>query len=660
MESPSTTQITLAPARLSLRSDQTDVPVSSWGRINDVTSQQVYIHRSPYILTCLDASSSEILGRYLYEIDSSEPKLLAEDDFAPEDARQSTLFFHGWLLTVSDEHAPTYFRSLAEFMAHAQRVADSTGNSFALTVLDKAPEGQDVLEFTPALAAEEQTENDTFESRLASAPVLTEEFEPVIVQAAPIEAPETDTAEEATVSNETVETAEPEHEPGQVAIAPDMLTEAVQDLDEPTEEPFGNTDEEVEEEAESGLIRYTPLDEMFTVQDEDEEDEDAAPRFNRRRLLTITGIVLGASILSGGALAGYSYYQATSESEGPATTALSQTRLDVPAGYLQQPAWTLPIPDGARVHASQAATVIIDRQTLTIFSNSTGKELRAVTSEWEVATIDETIIDGNPAIVWFNADKTKLTAWYTTDAASEGTLITADIPSGSKVTRPSAEIMVKDRQGRIYRLTHEGLKQYKAPEGLTPWAFSDTGLISIGYDVPVEVSDAEGTQVSATTLLAPETGYTMLQWISASNGYAASIWAQDLNNVTDQTPVKLVIHSLETGQSTEVIDTPYQDVEPAENVRDWKIGQGSDLATYGDFIFSLRTGTLQTSLPNGTTALQAKGTIGLAEASNGATYIFQGTEPGYSLANKVILAQTSSLLIAQSANRVVAYPATLS
>lgn len=666
MESNRQTQITLAPNRLSLRSDQTDVTVSTWGRVNTVTAQQVTIHQSPYILTCLDANSSEILGTYLYEQGSTEPKLLADPAEAPAAARRSTLFFHGWLLSVSEDHAPTYFRSLKDFTTHAQRVADSTGTAFKLTVKDQSPEDDALLTFTPETESQE-LEEETFQSRLAAAPVMTEEVEPKVVQATPIQADTSESEPEEpeepvapTVQNGTVEEGP--------SIEPDRPASVHSPAEAPDPEEPATAPEQTQEQAEEEhpqMIRYSTLEEMFSDQqetDEDEDNEKPAPR-RKRLLLTTLGVLAACSVLGASAFAGISLYQASTEASTlPTATAVSQTVVDLPVGYTQQPAWTLPIPDGARVHSSQAATAIIDGKTITLYSNATGKEIRSVTGDEEIAVIDETAIDGKPGIVWLNADKTKLTAWIADESNAEGKIITADLPAGATVTRPSAEIIIKDSQAQVFRLTQEGLKQYQSPQGLSPWAFTDKGLVSLGYDVPSEVTDPAGQAVAAIDLVSPEAGYSMLQWVSIGNDYAASIWAQNLNSVTDQSQVKLVIHSLSSGQPVEVIDGPLQSLEPTidSTERSWVIGQGNDLATYGPYIFSLRTGKLQTVLPNGTTGLPAKGTFGLASAPNGATYIFQGTEAGYTLSNKIILAQSGSTLITQAGNRVVAYPATLS
>ena len=663
MESNRQTQITLAPNRLSLRSDQTDVTVSTWGRVNTVTAQQVTIHQSPYILTCLDANSSEILGTYLYEQGSTEPKLLADPAEAPPAARRSTLFFHGWLLSVSEDHAPTYFRSLKDFTTHAQRVADSTGTAFELTVKDQSPKDDALLTFTPETESQE-LEEETFQSQLAAAPVMTEEVEHKVVQAAPIQAetsePEPEEPVAPTVQNGTVEEVP--------SIEPDLPTSPSSPVEAPAPEEPAPAPEQTQEQTEEErpqMIRYSTLEEMFSGQQETEEDEDdekPAPR-RKRPLLTTLGVLAACSVLGASAFAGISLYQAnTDASTLPTATAISQTVADLPVGYTQQPIWTLPIPDGARVHSSQAATAIIDGKTITLYSNATGKEIRSITGDEEIAAIDETTIDGKPGIVWLNADKTKLTAWSADESNAESKLITADLPAGATVTRPSAEIIIKDPQANVFRLTQEGLKQYQSPQGLSPWAFIDKGLVSLGYDVPSEVTDPAGQAVAAIDLTAPEAGYSMLQWVSIGNDYAASIWAQNLNSVTDQSQVKLVIHSLSSGQPVEVIDGPLQSLEPTidSTERSWVIGQGNDLATYGPYIFSLRTGKLQTVLPNGTTGIPAKGTFGLASAPNGATYIFQGIEAGYTLSNKIILAQSGSTLIAQAGNRIVAYPATLS
>lgn len=149
----------------------------------------------------------------------------------------------------------------------------------------------------------------------------------------------------------------------------------------------------------------------------------------------------------------------------------------------------------------------------------------------------------------------------------------------------------------------------------------------------------------------------MNQWVALSQKVALSVWSQELEP-TPKTPALLVTHSLTTGEVLDTVETAFGDIEPGTT---WTIGQGNRLATYQNRVFSLTDGQYIATIPSSLSTPAAKGNLVVATDSEGKRqYLFSGDTPGYALNQKFLLAQTSTLLITQSGNRVVAYPATLS
>lgn len=622
-------EIILEPERMSLCIDQTDVPVENWQRIEEIINQQCLIHESDFLLSVQDFNSSEVLAQYLVSYNSG--MTLCEDTHNPQ-ANQlplASLFVHRWTLHVPG-HTPASFRSLRDFLAHAQSVSDNTGNEFSVSIAKVLPYEELHKEFVPTQEVDETSSTGEFEAQLS----------------APFELP----SDEPASSSEIAELEASEVNEPTVAFA------TVEDAD----------DSNTQEPSELGHSTPTPLlEELMSpvpqaaVHDE-EYLEPEMPRWKPSRRTVLLGAlgVGGLALLGGGTAATLTYLSNDSANKKPEATEITNEVKDLPEGYSKQPSYSLAIPEGARVHATEAAVAIIDNQKITFYDPTNGQEIRSINTHDEIAIIDETHIDGEPSIIWLNTEKSVLKAWNPT-IGKDGQIVTVSLPADSAVSRGGQNLLITSSD-KAQTLTKTGLHDFKYPLDMTPWSMGKDGLLSIGYDMPVEVTTAQGEIVRSVELSAPNAQERMLQWVAAGNGYTASLWAENISSLSDpKKPVKLLIHSLDNGEITAQVNGTYADLAPSDALI-WKFGQNNRLAAYGQYIFSLSTGELTAVVPDNLSPLTPKGIFAIGQSETGATYVFEEKNPGYALANKYILAQTTTHLITQSGNRVVAYQSTLS
>lgn len=672
-----TQAITLTPQRYLLTVDGAELPYTSWEEITQEVKRQASIHNCHYSLICYDAADEEILERFFFHrqgkitaVTAQEletPTALAGKDRFSLPVRSATLKYQDWELFIESVQSRSIFRSLRLFTQNAELVAQGNNRRFTTEILGLSPlQESKTLVFGQEEPETTADDTNSFVTQLTHRPVQQEDYQPPQrvpqndqnmeqIQSALEESSEELPEEESTVSNETV---------GQ------------EDEDEATE-PANTSDDEAGIDSETFPKEETTIEapgrnEEATLLEDFFSDTNAEEHLKRRSHraslknplksfnLTSKKVLIPLSLSASVLLAAATGVGLQSLNHGPGNTATAQSAIsdisqDLPEGYSNQPAWTTPIPESAEVLASEAALAIIHGNTVTLHSLTDGKPIDTVESSWPISTIDETIIDGKNALVWLDETGTKLTSWHRDTDGNPHTQ-TLDLPEGAQVSKNSEELLVQT-DTQVYRLTTQGLKTYPVPTGLTPFAFAPEGLISIGYDVPVEITDADGAPVRSTNISSPAEGHIMNQWVAVGQAISLSVWSQELEP-TSKTPVLLTTHSLATGEVLDTIETTFGDIDPGTT---WTIGQGNRLATYQNRVFSLTDGKYIAAVPLSLSAPAAKGNLVVATASESKKqYLFSGDSPGYALNQKFLLAQTSTLLITQSGNRVVAYPATLS
>lgn len=658
-------EITLTPQSYLLTLDGADLLYPTWEKVVAEISRQISIHNCHYALTCIDAGDEATLERFFFHRDGAEalavsseqlenPAALTEGDELALPVRPAILKYQDWELFIKSVESRSLFRSLRQFTQNAEVVAEGNHRRFEVQVLGLNPSGEaKTLTFGEEEPETATDDTGSFVAQLAAQrPVQQEELPPRLISPAshaPLPQEPEEAPEESTAPNGAVEPTPEE------AQAPEV--EAVSEVEEEAEEA----------EPQPQPIIPAPEPVVFAplpVPQEEPAQKKPKPKvknplkgLNLKSKKVIIPLGISATILLA-AVAGMGIHALTDQPPQSMTqSAISDTGRDLPEGYSNQPAWTTPIPQDAEVMASSAALAIIKGQTITLHSLSNGQAIDTVESSWAIGTIDETLIDKRPALIWLDQAQTKLTSWQL-DAEGKPKTQSLDLPEGAEVSKISEEIMIQTKDKKVYRLTSQGLTPYQTPEGLTPFAFAPDGLISIGYDVPVEITDPEGKALRSINIASPAEGYAMSKWVAVSSSVALSIWSQQLDATAASTPVLLVTHSLATG---EVLDTEQTTLGAVDMENSWSLGQSNRLAIYQNRIFSLTDGKYISSVPANLATPTARGNLVTAtDADTKKQYVFSGEEAGYVLNQKYLLAQTGSLIITQSGNRAVAYPATLS
>lgn len=670
-----TQAITLTPQRYLLTVDGAELPYTSWEEITQEVKRQASIHNCHYSLICCDAADEEVLERFFFRRDGEvvpataqeieSPAALAGGDRFSLPVRSATLKYQDWELFIESMQSKSIFRSLRLFTQNAELVAQGNNRRFTTDVLGLSPlQESKTLVFgqeEPETAADD---TDSFVTQLTHRPVQQEDYQPPqpipqndqgmgqkqsALKGCSEELPE----QESTVSNETVGRYTQEDEATESSKTRDNEVAIDSEASSDEETTIEITDDEEEAALLEDFFSDAGAEERLKRRSRRTSLKSLNPTASKKALipLSLSAAVLLATVASMGV-----HTLTDQPTQSMIQSAISDSSRDLPEGYSNQPAWTTPIPQGAEVMASNAALAIIKGQTITLHSLSNGQPLDTVQSPWAISTIDETLIDEHPALVWLDQTQTKLTSWQLDAEGNPQTQI-LDLPEGAQVSKISEEIMIQTTD-QVYRLTSQGLTPYQASEGLTPFAFAPDGLISIGYDVPVEITDPEGKSLRSINIASPAEGYAMSKWVAVSASTTLSIWSQQLDATVASTPVLLATHSLTTG---EVLDTEQATLGAVDMETSWSIGQGNRLAIYQNRVFSLTDGQYISSVPASLSAPTARGNLVTATGTEtNKQYVFSGSEAGYILNQKFLLAQTGNLVIAQAGNRVVAYPATLS
>lgn len=317
-------------------------------------------------------------------------------------------------------------------------------------------------------------------------------------------------------------------------------------------------------------------------------------------------------------------------------------------GYSQRPAWNVTVPTGGNVFASNAGLAIVKDKTITLY-NDEGKKTREEKLAGERGFMVETQIGSDTAIAWQDGNTVK--AW-TPSMGAKKKLITASVDPKATITDNGSNLLIKE--GKTYStLTSKGKTGIKDTNGLDPKGVDAEGVISGGFDVPVNITSLDGKKSRDVVLNAPEENLTMHSWIAAGHGYAAVVWAEDPYATDDSTPVTVALSSLKNGDVAGTYKTTLGDAK----ARKWKAGQGGQEASYGDILFSLSDGSLLGQTPEGVTLKKIRGPLAQAE-QNGKTLIFRGAEPGYRFDGNVLAASPDQVVVLRG-QTVTAYQSEL-
>lgn len=660
----STAPLELAPSPLNLTYNGVSVPADNWQKARELMAQQVRINGVNLAFSITDRDGTH---HGSYSIDREGTIAAIEPAHHKKNAELTLV---EWAISTPSRKLIS-FPTLEKAFVHLQLVAEATKASIPITITGLNPNADSERVFSPTtvVTGEFETISTAELEKQMLEPHISREAEPV--QEAPVIASVAHTAE---LTDETeLEAVTPEETAEEdISSTTTVTNESVVSSDpepEPDTEEIAEVPSTYRESTLAGLLTSDPHEEHYD--DEDEPEGDKRKSFvssvaatsshlwnnQRKKVLIAGGSLLALLTISAAGIATVNVL-----SDNKPTTAsvqsISDSNTDVPAGYSTTSAWSVPIPADAKVQGTTAAAIIIDGRTLTLYDNQTGQKIRGIVSDYPISTIDETTIDGKPAIIWLNEDKTRISAWHQ-GLGADGDIITEKLPAKSQVTR-NGQMLTITASGKVYTLASDGLTEYTKPKDaeLTPWSISEEGLLSIGYDVPLKVTNPSGETVRSIDLTAPEKDYSMQTWVAAGNGYAASIWSKDVNKAEADQPVKLVIHNLSDGSVSTVIDGTYSELAPSEKQM-WKVGQGSTLASYGSYVFSLKDGSLVSQIDSSLSVLAPKGDFALGRSDAGNVYLFESHDEGYSLSGKYLLSQVPGMVITQKGGAMVAYPSSL-
>lgn len=364
----------------------------------------------------------------------------------------------------------------------------------------------------------------------------------------------------------------------------------------------------------------------------------------------ITGAGIAALLLSIGGISA----AIISNTDSTPTAGISDTVLSIPAGYSDQPIWSLNLPEGAFVKATTTATALITDETLSLYGSGNGEKIRDIPLESPIDTLGESTIDGQPALIWRTGNT--LHAW-TTNAGNQGEILTTELELGTTLSGTGQEVLALTPNSAAI-LTSKGLQPYAVPADFTAIAATDKGVIAGNFNPTVLTISPKGDTLAETNLSAPHPEQHLHSWKHANQHITATVWAENPDAICEQNDssgcdeeVTLALHNLTDGTITSSYDLTLEDVTALP----WIEGEGGQYGALGSYVFDENTGQQITVLPKGMAVEKIKGRFSMTTKDDGTPLIFHSTHEGYQL-NIVLLAQTDSAVIVQQGDRVVAYP----
>lgn len=629
--------IVVVPAQRAITFGQTTVPVNSTAQAVKFCQDQAAILRNNYRINIIDVNDKTEFSRYYISPEGSHgTRKTSVDSTCP--VIEAPLYIDGWKLVIDDTVRETFY-TLKEFLSHCQSIADTYVVSFKVMAVDVTPSQQQVeLKFRPTAAQEPADDIDTGKLGLL---LVEKESEPLqqatqIVAGGPgneelLPVPDV-LVDEAPLAGEDSE-AEPTPEPEAIPEAEDEPTDQRETLDEL-------------------LLSSEPQND-----DWGSEEEQKAFRFpafvkSRKVMAAGAGLLIAVPLVCGFA------YSAVTRADTPKPVEFTTSSVSIPQGYENVAQWSLPIPEDSRVHVGKAATALISSTEIKLYSNQTGELLRTVQisepiSEDSKNVIGSTIINGKDALIWEVGNQISV---FTADMGKDGSLITAKVESNPTIyaSGTSPLITIEDK---VYTVIESGLKEFKAPAGLTPMAVDEQTLVSGGFDVPIQLIHLDGSSQERSLSPVSEDLY-LNSYIHVGKGLVSSIWAEDplaqcseTSQAACDSEAFLVVHSLESGEVTFSAETTLGEAKNAP----WVDGYQGNVAVLGKFLIDPEGHSIGI-LPEGQKAEKVKGYFVQTSAEGRSAYIDASASPASgSYMNSVILAQTDQSIIVQQGESINAY-----
>lgn len=613
-----TPQLQLSPSSFTVKIDGVTIESQTWDKALSLLSQQAAIRRQPVTFGVYDAEAEP---QVIFTIDS-QGQVTRQEPGSPE---RAALLLSDWAISRIDGPTLITFTSAAAATSHIQLVAD----------IARAP--IPVLLTGYYLHNEEKNFIPDGAGSGSKAALSQEELESNLLSA--------DLSQPATGEVPHVE------EPTPAADTADTCSTV----------PAGT------EELTAQSLSDTPEPEPAYLFEEPEQTKPSKPPFWQRlsaaaskietpafleptRNKVIAGVGVAALVLTIGGIS----TAIIANSDNAETAGISQTVLSVPAGYSEQPLWSLALPEDTYVKATNVATALITDQTLSLYDSATGDKIRDIPLDAPISTLGEATIGDAKALIWRTGNT--LHAW-TADTGAEGELITAELPANSTLSGTGQAVLVLTPDSAAV-LTPEGLTPYEVPADYTAMAATNNGIIAGNFSSTVLTIDPQGQAIGQINLTAPHEGQSLHSWKHADATISVTIWAQNPEAVCETSDtsgckeeVTVAVHNLADGQVAASYDMTLEDVAALG----WVDGEGDKYGALGSYVFDEATGQQVTVLPDGLTVEKIKGRFSMTTAKDGAGLIFHSNNDGYQLSS-VLLAETDNAAIVQQGDRVVAYP----
>lgn len=324
-----------------------------------------------------------------------------------------------------------------------------------------------------------------------------------------------------------------------------------------------------------------------------------SPRNRPQRLkkITVPGLVLiGLAILMVGAFVVPNIVPVDS-SETPQTIGSEQqlnpaSELsvddtdDVVPGFDNSPTWETEVPKRASVTASDRGVLLVYKNRLEVLDADTGKTRYKTTIDEAPTFAVDTVIDGQPALLWQSGD----TAEALFDGEKEPK--SYQLPQDARITSAGKSVLIKSGN-QLSTFSTDGLENVPTPKaGSTPMAIENDELYSSDWNGPVKAKNVKTGEERSIELERPADELQIIDWISAGHGKAITLWGEQGASTNSGHRIQLVVHSLDDGSILSTVTTTTDIV----GEKSWVRGQAGERAYIGPYLFDLRSGLLLTDV----------------------------------------------------------------
>ena len=259
---------------------------------------------------------------------------------------------------------------------------------------------------------------------------------------------------------------------------------------------------------------------------------------------------------------------------------------DVVPGFDNSPTWETEVPKRASVTASDRGVLLVYKNRLEVLDADTGKTRYKTTIDEAPTFAVDTVIDGQPALLWQSGD----TAEALFDGEKEPK--SYQLPQDARITSAGKSVLIKSGN-QLSTFSTDGLENVPTPKaGSTPMAIENDELYSSDWNGPVKAKNVKTGEERSIELERPADELQIIDWISAGHGKAITLWGEQGASTNSGHRIQLVVHSLDDGSILSTVTTTTDIV----GEKSWVRGQAGERAYIGPYLFDLRSGLLLTDV----------------------------------------------------------------